>query len=95
MHTIDTDTRAYIFYISAHRLGNENILLPLQENVGYQSATAELLAQRNPAYSAKEDIHTYDYIPAEGMTLTRVDQCPSELPPDRKVQVQDANNDGM
>ena len=83
-----------MFYSFALRPGNENIPLPLQENVGYQSATAALLFQRNLAYGIKEDMHTYDYIQAEGMILTRVDLSPPKLPPDRKVQVQDANNEG-
>ena len=82
-----------LFFIFACRPGDENIILPLHKNVGYQSATATVLAQRNPAYGTKEDIHTYDYIPGDGMMLTRVEQFPPELPPDRSIKVQDANNE--
>ena len=63
-----------------------------------QSATDDLPAQHNPAYITKKNIHTYDYIPADGMILTIADQgssqLPPELPPDRKVQEQDPNNEG-
>ena len=76
---------------SSHRHGNGNFL-PVQ------SLIDDVPAQPNPAYVTQEDIHTYDYIPADGMILTVADQGPSqlppELPPDRKVQEQDPNNEG-
>ena len=77
-----------------HRPGSQNIFLPLQENVGYQSGPAMFPAQHNPAYSAREDIHTYDYIPADSMMLAEGDKCPPKLPPGRKVQVQDTDSKG-
>ena len=80
-----------MIYILNNRLGKGSFL-------PFQSATDDMLAQSNPAYITQEDIHTYDYIPADGMILTLADQCPSELPPelppDRKVQEQDPNNEG-
>ena len=60
----------------------------------FPSAAADVLAQHNPAYITKEDIHTYDYIPADGMILTRADQCPPHLPPDRNVQEEDQSEEG-
>ena len=67
--------------------------MPLQENVGYQTATAAVLAQHNPTNRTKEDVHTYDYIPADSMMLTKVKTVPPELPSDRNIQVQDPNNE--
>ena len=78
-------------YNSTCRPGGGNIIVPLQENVGYQTATAAVLAQHNPAYGTKEDIHTYDYIPADSAMLTRGEKVPPELPSGRNIQVQDAN----
>ena len=80
-----------MIYILNNRPGNESFL-------PNQYATVDVQAQDNPAYFVQEDIHTYDYIPADGMILTIVDQCPSELPPElppeRTVQDQDTNNEG-
>ena len=80
-----------MIYILNNRPGNGSFL-------PFQSATDDRPTQRNPADITQEDIHTYDYIPADGMILTIVDQCRSELPPElppaRKVQEQDPNNEG-
>ena len=82
---------ACCMFLCTCRPVSQNIFLPLQENVGYQSGPAMM---HNPAYSAGEDIHTYDYIPADSMILTEGNECPPKLPPDRKVQVQGANDTG-
>ena len=75
-------------YILNNRSSNGSFL-PLQ------FATDDVLAERNPAYNTKPDIHTYDYIPGDGMIMTiRVDQSPPELPPDRNVHEKDANHEG-
>ena len=75
-----------MIYILNNRLGKGSFL-------PFQSATDDMLAQSNPAYITQEDIHTYDYIPADDEILTEADQCPLEIPPevppDRKVQQQD------
>ena len=80
-----------MIYTPNNRPGNKSFL-------SLQSSTDDVPAQHNPAYLTKEDRHTYDYIPADGMVLTKADQCPSklppELPPDRKVQEQDPNDQG-
>ena len=78
-------------FLCTCRPGSQNIFLPVQENVGYQSGTAMMY---NPTYSAKEDIHTHDYIPADSMILTEGDECPPKLPPDTKVQVQGKDDTG-
>ena len=81
-----------MIYILNNRSGNGNFL-PLQ------LATDDVLAERNPAYNTKADIHTYDYIPADCMIMMiRADksppQLPPQLPPDRNVQKNDTNNEG-
>ena len=101
-----------IFLVSVCRLSSERLLLPLQKNVSYQSATAALPSHNNPAYNrrkdvhtaavpshnnpaynARGDVHTYEYITVGGMAVKGIEQHPPELPPDRNIEVQDANNE--
>ena len=89
-----TSICAYYMFLCTCRPGNQNVFLPLQENVGYQSGTAMMLPQHNPAYSAGEDIHTYDYVQVDSIILSKGGQRPPNLPPDRNVQVQDTNDTG-
>ena len=90
MHIVAKLLIVNMIYIISNRPGNGSFL-------PNQYATDDVPAQPNPAYLTQEDIHTYDYIPADGMILAIVDQCcselPPELPPARKVQEQDPNNE--
>ena len=96
-----------MIYILKNRPGNGSFLpfqsatddMSTQRNPAYiTKEDIHMSTQRNPAYITQKDIHTYDYVPDDGMILTLSAQCPSELPPElppgRKVQEEDPNDEG-